>query len=338
MVFLVTAGAPGCYYTHLASGQLRVMMARQPIEDVRTDPDTPDRLREQLALVERTRSFATELGLEVGGRYTSYVDWPGDRIVTTIVAAKPGEVEAAGFHFPLVGDVPYKGFFNIEAAEDEAQALREEGLDVCVVPVTAYSTLGWMDDPVTAPMLRRGDARLVETLLHELVHTTVFVRSQPEFNEGVARFIGQEAAVRFHAVVGLDDGAASRTRVSEDRQIAAEILAFRERVAALYDRTDEPGEARPERDAMERTFRQRLAALPLTSREPATLAAHARLNDACLALSGTYSADDTRHERLLGELDGDLARFIERLRKAAEAEDPRADFFRTPDTFGTPGT
>jgi predicted aminopeptidase len=332
VVFLVTAGVPACYYTHLASGQLRVLLARQPIEDVRADPHTPARLREQLALVERARGFATELGLEVGGRYTSYVDWPGDRIVTTIVAANPGEVEAVGFHFPLVGDVPYKGFFEVAAAEDEAQALREEGLDVCVVPVTAYSTLGWMDDPVTAPMLRRGDERLIETLLHELVHATVFVPSQPEFNEGVARFIGQEAAVRFQG------SAASRMRVSEDRRIAAEILAFRERVAALYDRTDEPREARRERGAMERAFRKHLAALPLTSRDPAILGTHARLNDACLALSGTYAADDARHERLLGELDGDLVRFIERLRKAAEAEDPRADFFRTPDAFGTPDT
>ena len=326
MVLLVPPAASGCYYAHLASGQLRVLMARQPIEDLRADSDTPDRLREQLALVERARSFASELGLDVGGRYTSYVDWPGDRIVTTVVATNPGEVEAAGFRFPLVGEVPYKGFFDVAAAEDEAQALREDGLDVCVVAVTAYSTLGWMDDPVTAPMLRRGDARLVETLLHELVHATVFVPDQPEFNEGVARFIGQEAAVRFHRSVAL------RTRVSEDRQIAAEILAFRERVAALYAHTEEPADAAAKRNTLERAFRKQLASLPLTSRDPASFAARARLNDACLALSGTYAADDARLKRLLGELDGDLFRFIERLRTAAEAEDPREDFFRASGT------
>ncbi|MEE2673322.1 MAG: aminopeptidase [Myxococcota bacterium] len=321
MLALVTLGSPGCYYAHLASGQVRVLMARQPIRDLREDTNTPDRLRDQLALVERARSFASELGLEVGRQYTSYVDWPGDRIVTTVVATNPGEVEAAGFRFPLLGEVPYKGFFDIRAAEDEAQALRAKGLDVCVVPVTAYSTLGWMDDPVTAPMLRQGDTRLVETLLHELVHATVFVPNQPEFNEGVARFIGQEATVRF------DASAASRTRVSEDRRVAAETLAFRARVAALYEDSDESAGTGGERAAIEHAFRKHLAKLPLTSRDPVSLAARARLNDACLALSGTYAADNTRLERLLDELDGDLVRLIERLREAAQAEDSRAYFF-----------
>ena len=302
---------------------MRLLLARQPIEEVRTAPDTPERVREQLALVERARDFAAELGLEVGKRYTSYVAWPGDRIVTTVVAARPGEVEPAGFHFPIVGKVPYKGFFDQQAAENEAESLREQGYDVCLVAVSAYSTLGWMDDPVTAPMLQRDDARLVETLLHELVHATVFVPSQPEFNEGVARFIGQEAMARFYG------DRASRTRVSEDRRVAAETLAFRERVAVLYERSPPAGDARVERGALERDFRARLAELPLTSRDARELARRARLNDACLALNGTYALDDARHERLLENLDGDLVRFIERLRAAAERENPRSHFFGT---------
>jgi predicted aminopeptidase len=298
-------------------------MARQSIEEVRANSDTPDRLLEQLALVEQARRFATELGLEVGEQYTSYVAWPGDRILTTVVATHPGEVEAAGFRFPLVGKVPYKGFFEPEAAEEEARTLRQAGLDVCVVPVTAYSTLGWMDDPITAPLLQRPDGRLAETLFHELVHATIFVPGQPEFNEGVARFIGQEAAVRFQ------DSAVARVQVSEDRQIAAETLAFRERVAALYERSDSPDHARPERETLEREFRIQLAGLPLTSRDPLQLAAYAHLNDACLALRSTYASDDTRHEKLLADLEGDLVAFIARLRTAAEAENPRAYFFGT---------
>ena len=320
-MLLVSAGVPGCYYGHLASGQLRLVWARQPVEEVLSAPDTPERLREQFALVERTRNFATELGLEVGEQYTSYVAWPGDRIVTTVVAARPGEVEPAGFHFPIVGEVPYKGFFDERAAEEEARSLREQGLDVCVVAVSAYSTLGWMDDPITSPMLQRDDARLVETLFHELVHATVFVPSEPEFNEGVARFIGQEAAARFY------DDRDSRVRVSEDRQIAAEVLTFRERVAALYRDSRVPGDATARRAALERDLRARLAELPLATRDARQVAEQARLNDACLALSGTYAADDAHHERLLESLDGDLTLFIARLREAANHEKPRAHFF-----------
>lgn len=300
---------------------MRLLLARQPVEEVRSAPDTPERLREQLALVERVRDFATELDLEVGEQYTSYVSWPGDRIVTTVVAARPGEVEPAGFRFPIVGEVPYKGFFDRPSAETEARALRERGFDVCVVAVSAYSTLGWLDDPVTAPMLQRNDARLVETLLHELVHATVFVPSQPEFNEGVARFIGQEAMARFYGDRN------SRTRVSEDRLVAAETLAFRERVATLYERSETAGDTHETRAALEREFRAKLAELPLTSRDARELARAARLNDACLALNGTYAQDDARHERLLETLDGDLVRFIKHLRAAAERENPRSYFF-----------
>ena len=154
---------PGCYYGHLASGQLRLVLGRDSVDDVVADPATPLHVREQLALVDTARGYAAELGLDVGGRYTSYVAWPGDRVITIVVATRPGEVEAAGFHFPLVGRVPYKGFFEIESAEHEAERLRADGLDVCVLPVRAYSTLGWFDDPLTTPMLEQpGDARIIE--------------------------------------------------------------------------------------------------------------------------------------------------------------------------------
>ena len=73
----------------------------------------------------------------------------------------------------------------------------EEGFDVCETAVSAYSTLGWLADPVTSPMLDHGPARLVETILHELVHATAFLPDEADFNEGVALFIGQQAAIRF---------------------------------------------------------------------------------------------------------------------------------------------
>lgn len=317
----------GCYYMGLASGQMRMLMARTPIHSVQEDPDAPETLKQQLALVERARAFAKGLGLEVGGLYSSYVDWPGDRVVTTVVATRPGEVEARNFEFPIVGRVPYKGFFEVEAAEAEAAALAAEGLDVCVIPVTAYSTLGWMDDPITSPMLRRGDdTRLVETVLHELVHATVFVESQPDFNEGAARFIGQEAAIRFFQ----DDPARAHeavARVRDDRAIAAALLDFRSQVADLYARESREGPRQQQREALEASFRTRLEALPLATRDAQPLGQRVRLNDACLAISGTYAEDTPLHERMLAALSGDLPALVERLREAAESEDPRDFFF-----------
>ena len=168
----------------------------------------------------------SDLGLEVDGQYTSYAAWPGDRVVTALVATRPGEVEPAGFWFPILGRLPYKGYFDPEKAGAEAARLRARGLDVCEVPVRAYSTLGWFDDPVTGPMLRSGDGRLVETILHELVHSTVYVRGHVDFDEGVASFIGEEASVRFYAQAGDPEQAARRRAgVEEGHRLDAHILA-----------------------------------------------------------------------------------------------------------------
>lgn len=297
------------------------------------DPTTPDALRESLVLVDDARALASRLGLEVGERYRSYAPWPGDRVVTIVVATRPGEVEPAGFWFPVVGRVPYKGFFDPTRAEAEAQRLAEAGQDTCVVPVSAYSTLGWFDDPVTQPMLRAGPGRLVETLIHELVHATIFAPSQPEFNEGIASFVGQEASVRFFTErdgPGSERAQEARRRVDDDRAIAGVRLALRERVSELYH--DEPAGAMRHQDRarLEARSREALAALPLTTRDPATLSREARLNDACLSLAGTYAADLERYALRLEALGGDLAGLVEAARAASEAPDPRAALLGPP--------
>jgi predicted aminopeptidase len=189
--------ATGCYLGHVASGQMRLLWARTPVAEVDADPTTPEALRQRLDLVAEVRVFARALGLDVDGQYTSYAPWPGDSLVTTVVATRPGAVEPVTSWFPIVGKVPYRGYFDTDRAHAHADTLRAEGLDVCVVPVRAYSTLGWFDDPLTGPMLRQPRPVLVETLLHELVHATVFVPGDAEFNEGVAAFFAQEARVRF---------------------------------------------------------------------------------------------------------------------------------------------
>ena len=279
-------------------------------------------MRDGLLLVQQARTFAAELGLDVGGQYTSFVDWPGDRIVTTVVATQPGEVTPAGFHFPLIGTLPYKGFFDPERARAESQRLRDQGLDVCEFGVQAYSTLGWLDDPVTGPMLRRDLGELLETILHELVHATVYVKNHADFNEGVASFIGEEGSVRFYERNGLTEKAARRHRaVAEGRLVDRELLRLRDEVSDLYA-DSEPGEQRDRRRAaLEQQTRERIASLNLRT-HPAGLADGVRLNDACLSVTGTYSQDTERYEQRLIELGGDLSAFIARLAASADAEDP----------------
>ena len=316
---------PGSYLLHVALGQARLLHASRPIDEVIADPATSPELRERLGWIHEVRAYATRLGLEVGDQYTSYVEWPGDRVVTTVVATPAGSLEPHRVWFPIVGDMPYQGFFDPERAHAEAESLRAEGFDVCEVPVRAYSTLGWFADPVTGPMLRGGDGALVETLLHELTHATVFVASQADFNEGVASFVGEEGSVRYFAeTAGPQAAERQRARVSDARRVAGALLAFRHEVEALYARELAPADRAAKRAAAEAQARAALAALPLTTRDPVRLAADVRLSDACLALTRTYAADVESYAAALAALDGSLPRFVERLRAAADSDDPRA--------------
>jgi predicted aminopeptidase len=317
--------ASGCYLGHLAVGQARLLRARLPIEDLLADPSTPEPLRAQLARVEEVRRFAAGLGLDVGDQYTSYVPWPGDRVVTVVVRTRAGEIEPAGFWFPIVGRVPYKGFFDPERARAEGERLRRQGYDVCEVGVRAYSTLGWLDDPVTGAMLREGEGEFAETLLHELVHATAYVPDQARFNEGAASFLGQEASVAFYAGTGLEPEARERRRAVEARRrFDAELGGLRAAVEELYA-AEPAGPAREAaRAALEAGARQRLVALLDEGAEGAGGAEGLRLNDACLALSATYAADLEGYARLLVREGGDLRRFVARFRAAAEARDPLA--------------
>jgi predicted aminopeptidase len=325
LLAIVALGTSGCYLSHLAVGQARLLRARQPIEAMLADPTTPPKLRERLATVPRVRAFASDLGLDVGERYTSYVSWPGDRIVTSVVATRPGEVHPAGWYFPIVGRVPYKGFFSRERARAEADRQRAKGHDVCEFAVSAYSTLGWFDDPITGPMLRGDEGTTVETILHELVHATVYVRSDAEFNEGVASFIGEEASVRFYAESDRPEAARrERARIEDDRRLRSELLRLRQGVKDLYA-SSSPGNARDlERADLENRAREAIGALALPIRDVGEIAGRLRLNDACLALAGTYNADVDGYARALAALAGDLRIFVARVRESATAADPRA--------------
>ncbi len=311
----------------MAAGQLRLLRARTPITRALADPATTDDERERLALVLEAREHARDLGLRVGEQYTTFAPWPGDRLVTAVVATEPGTLAPAGFWFPLLGRVPYKSYFTPEAAEREAEALRGEGLDVCLSPVSAYSTLGWLADPVTGPLLRAHRTDLVATVIHELVHATVYVSGDADFNEGLATFIGEQGALGFFGARDGPDAASTREaqrRIADERAVSGALRSLREEVAALYA-AEPPGPARDaRRTALAAGARERVAGLALTTIDAEALAARLRTNDACLALEGTYTQDLPRYEAALSRHGGDLRALVAAARKAAGDRDPRA--------------
>jgi len=176
----------------------KILWRREPIPDVIARPDTGPDTQEKLKLVLNVREFARDrLKLNVGGSFSSfsYVDRPD--LTYIVMAAPKTELRPYTWWFMIVGDVPYKGFFSRDEAQEEATRLQAQGYDTAIRTSAAFSTLGWFDDPLLSHLLRFDKTALAEVVFHELFHNTLFLRGQGAFNESAANFVGHRAAIDF---------------------------------------------------------------------------------------------------------------------------------------------
>ena len=199
-VVAVGAGA-ACspvYVTKASLAQLEILGDRRPLAEVAMDPATDDRTRGIVTLVMEARTFAIEeLGLDAGESYTSYSRVPSDTLALVLSAAYRDRLAPATWWFPIVGRVPYRGFFSQADAEAEQARLEREGFDTYLRPTAAFSTLGWFADPLLSTLMSGDEVEVVTTVLHELSHNHLFVPGQVTFNESYATWVGRAGAVAF---------------------------------------------------------------------------------------------------------------------------------------------
>jgi len=151
-----------------------------------------------IRLVNDIRLYATnELGLSESRNYTKFVELDRDYLAAVVSASAKDSFRRHEWNYPIVGKMPYKGFFDIKDARKERAKLEKKDLDVWIRSVDAFSTLGWFRDPLYSYMRHYSPARLADLIIHELVHATVFIKGQVQFNEELAEFIGSEGARLF---------------------------------------------------------------------------------------------------------------------------------------------
>ena len=186
------------YVVRAGLAESRLLASRRPLGEVILDRSTDPRTRGLLTLAREARTFARDsLRLDVGDAYTTYAELERDTLVLVLTAAYPDRLQPRTWWFPVVGHVPYRGYFDFEDAERERAALEAEGFDTWLRPASAFSTLGWFPDPLLSSLLRQGDVGMVETLIHELSHTHLFAPGQVRFNESFATFVGGVGAAEF---------------------------------------------------------------------------------------------------------------------------------------------
>lgn len=199
----------GCgYYGHLIRGHSALMRDRVPVDEVIANPATPDAIRHKLVLSVPLRQFAqTELQLPVKGAYSEYVRLERDWATWNLFAAPPLSMTPKQWCYPVVGCANYRGYFDQQRAQRDAEGLREDGLEVYAGGAIAYSTLGWFDDPLTTPMLSGSDAWVAELLFHELVHRRFYLKGDTRFNESLATAVAREGVRRWLEAGGVAESA-----------------------------------------------------------------------------------------------------------------------------------
>jgi predicted aminopeptidase len=238
LVALLPLLVTGCYLCRQAQGELGILMNARDVEAMLVDPSVSDSTKEKLRRIADIKAFGEcRMNLAASSNYTTYYDTQGKPITYLVSACRPDRFEPYLWWFPIVGSVPYKGFFDREDALSEARALEEQGYDVSVGETAAFSTLGWFKDPVLSTMLDYPEEHLAALILHELTHGTVYLAGGTEFNEGLATFVGWEGALQYarerHGTASEAYDRAVRAFAREERR-DAHARELYERLDAFY--------------------------------------------------------------------------------------------------------
>jgi predicted aminopeptidase len=317
------------YYGQAISGQHRILQSRQPISEVTADPNSSEILRQRLNFIMDVRAFAEdELQLPVANNYLTYVDLKRRYVAWNVVAAPEFSMVPKTWCYPFVGCAAYRGYFAKADANQYADSLKKQGYDVHVGGVTAYSTLGWFDDPVLSTFIRRSKASSAALLFHELAHQVLYAPDDTTFNESFATFVEQEGLRRWQKA--SDNSAIYSEYLNNYRrqqQFVRLVFEHRQQLEILYQTDLTPLEKRTKKASIFADMRNEFKHLKTTQ---TGLAAYddwmsQPLNNAKISGVVAYHDFVPAFSVILAEKNGDLGQFYERCRQLAQTQKGERD-------------
>lgn len=327
LLFALTLCLGGCsslsFYWQALDGQWELSRRARPINEVIADQATPEQLRQRLRRVEQMRAFAVrELALPDNKTYRNYADLKRPFVVWNVFATQEFSVEPEEWCFPIAGCVGYRGYFREAEARAFAESLRKKGLDVFVGGVPAYSTLGYLDDPVLNTFIGYAESEVARLIFHELSHQVVYLKGDTAFNESFATAVELEGVKRWLAAAGTpEQQRAFDVAQARKHDFLALIETHKAALSALYERSLPPEEMRVEKAQVFERMRSDYAQLKVRwggfggydfwfNQQP--------LNNAQLASLALYTQYVPGFTRMIEGTGGDMRAFYDAARKLAE--------------------
>ncbi|MFZ6013957.1 MAG: aminopeptidase [Bacteroidota bacterium] len=311
------------YGIRQAKGQFHIVWNAKPVEAFMDDPAFPDSLKAKLQLINEVRKYAIDsLALKDTKNYKTLFDQKGEEIMWVVTACEPFRLKAKEWKFPVLGAVPYKGFFEKEKAIALRDQLEKEGWDVSIRNPGGWSTLGWFTDPILSKMLERSEGDLANLIIHEMSHATIFVKDSIDFNENLSTFIGDRGAEAFLIHRYGKNSKEYQTYINEDKdymKFSDHMLRGTEKLDSLYNSftgSDTDEIKRSQKKEMIRKIVYALDTLTLstTDRKPSARYEDRLPNNAYFMNFRRYQArQDVFWEEWRQKFNGDLKSYIEYL-------------------------
>ncbi len=258
----------GCnagYITRGAYEGARLLWNRKPISTVLANPETTPELRAKLETVLAVRDFARDhLGLNVAGAFTTMTQVDQGAVVYVVMAAPRNSLRPYEWSFPIVGAVPYRGYFNQSDAKAEAAQMEAQGYDTMVRPAVAFSSLGFFNDPVLSNLLKLDRVELAGVIIHELFHRTYFLPGNATFDESAATWTGNRGAMEFFKATegpSSPDTESARGVYRSDLEFARFLLQAEARLLRIYGASLPQDQMLKEREAAFDRIKRDYAAL-----------------------------------------------------------------------------
>ncbi|MBN1128459.1 MAG: aminopeptidase [Chitinispirillaceae bacterium] len=321
LLFIPLLSLNCCYLAKQGFYTAKYTFSARSIEKTLQKEMVDDSLKALFEKVRSIKKYSVEkIGLVENKNYTRYISIEKKYLIDLLAASPPDSFSLHTWWFPFFGRAPYLGYFKTGDAIREAKKFKKKGLEVIILPVDAFSTLGIVSDPVYTFMKKLSLFQLSSLIFHEQTHATVFLKNQMNFNEECATFVGETGALSFIRDRFGDTSAAYRNALLEKEDGDTWDRVLRELHGSLdsvYSGKSSREEKLRRKKQIIDSFKQSMSEnshdlfkTDLYKRVP-----NIPINNAYLAVRMTYCKDLSLMYGLYGNKENNLHATIEELKK-----------------------